>query len=426
MRSHGFYALCLFFFALVIRLAFLTATYQDKDRVEYFEDVGIAIHLLEGRGYVLGFSMIQNVPVRPTAVKPPVYPSLVFLVFFVFGMKNFFALFLLHALLAAFTCALLYLSIAKFSHYKAAIAGLAFAVYPPFIYHSVTIPESTTLTLFLISLFCYGLVSLCARFGQERWILVTIVAALLAMTEPVTVPFIFLALLYVAYLTLDSLKKMSLEMVIAVIVFATTIAPWTLRNYLTFKQFVLFKSSLGSSLIDSMGKSGIRLPQETHLSLARKVQGMDEVNEDKAIKEAMLSWILENPGVYLRLLSKNLKNFWWETDRYKNNRSPRYIVGRRGPYILLLIFGIPAMLWRLIQVGTNGDLRNNKTMYHLMMLILIFTYTAIYTVMGAWNLRYHFPVELGMFIFFADMVLYLINKIRLPSDESLRCLESGL
>ena len=118
-------------------------------------------------------------------------------------MKNFFALFVIHALLAAFTCALLYLSIAKFSHYRAAIAGLAFAVYPPFIYHSVTVPESTTLTLFLISLFCYGLVNLYDRFGQKKWILVSIVGGLLAMTEPVTVPFMFLALLYVAYLTLE-------------------------------------------------------------------------------------------------------------------------------------------------------------------------------------------------------------------------------
>ena len=60
MKSHSFYALCLFFFALLIRLAFLTATYPDKDRVAYFEDVGIAINLLEGRGYVFNFSMIHE------------------------------------------------------------------------------------------------------------------------------------------------------------------------------------------------------------------------------------------------------------------------------------------------------------------------------------------------------------------------------
>jgi len=432
MRSHSFYALCLFFFALVIRLVFLTATYPDKDRVEYMEDVGIAINLLEGKGYVYHFSMLHgNLWLRPTALKPPVYPILVFLVFFIFGMKNFFALFVIHALLAAFTCALLYLTIAKFSHYRAAIAGLAFALYPPFVYHSVSVPESTTLILFFISLFCYALVNLYESFSQKRWILVAIVGGVLAMTEPVTIPFIFLALFYVAYLTVDSWKKISLEMFIAVLVFAATIAPWTLRNYLTFKQFVFIKSNFGTNLWVAMSH---RLPKEKSLSLVREVsniderirQGMDEVSEDKAVKNAMLSWILENPVAYLRLLPENFENFWWEIDRYKNNPSTSFIVGRRVPYILLLIFAIPAMLWQLIQVGRSRASGSNSNMYHYIMLILILTYTAIYTPIGTMNLRYHFPVEFGMFIFCADTILYIVNKIRLPSTKSLRWLEAGL
>ena len=430
MRSHSFYALWLFFFALVIRLVFLTATYPDRDRVQYMEDVGIAINLLEGKGYVYHFSMLHgNLWLRPTALKPPVYPILVSLVFFAFGMKNFFALFVIHSLLAAFTCALLYLTIGKFSHYRAAIAGLAFAVYPPFIYHSVAIPESTTATLFLISLFCYGLVNLYERFGQKRLVLIAIVAGLLAMTEPVTIPFIFFALLYVAYFTVDGWKKISLEMFIAVVVFAATIAPWTLRNYLTFKQFVFIKSNFGTVLWVFMGD---RLPKEKSLSLVREMsnidarirQGMDEVSEDKAVRNAMLSWILENPSAYLRLFPKNFENFWWEIDRYKNNPSTSFIVGRRVPYILLLIFAIPAMFWRLIQIGTKGELRHNGSMYHHLMLILILTFTAIYTAIGSVNLRYHFPVEFGMFIFCADTVLYIVNKVRLPSTKSLRWLEA--
>src|SRR6476661_1791732 len=99
MSVHRSCVLGLFFLALVIRLVFLGATYQENGRVKYMEDVGIAINLLEGRGYVFNVSMVQrDVPVRPTAWKPPVYPMLVVLVFFVFGMKNFLALFLIHAL----------------------------------------------------------------------------------------------------------------------------------------------------------------------------------------------------------------------------------------------------------------------------------------------------------------------------------------
>ena len=246
------------------------------------------------------------------------------------------------------------------------------------------------------------------------------------MTEPVTVPFIFLAFLYVAYLTLDSLKKMSLEMVIAVLVFAATITPWTIRNYLTFKQFVFIKSNFGATLGTIMSQSGIRLPQETRLSLAREVQGMDEVNEDKAIKKAMVSWILENPVTYLRLLPKNFKNFWWEVDRYKNNRSTSYFFGRKVPYIVLLVFGIPSILWNLVQLGTNAKVRIRISIYHHMMLILIFAYSVVYTVVGTVLLRYHFPVEFGMFIFCADAVLYIISKVRSPSNKFLRRLEARL
>jgi hypothetical protein len=60
------------------------------------------------------------------------------------------------------------------------------------------------------------------------------------------------------------------------------------------------------------------------------------------------------------------------------------------------------------------------------MFILIFTYTAVYTVMGAWNLRYHFPVELGMFIFCAETILYISNKIRLPYNNPLLSLKTNL
>ncbi len=423
MNSHRFIPLYLFFFALIIRVVFLTATYHDKDDVKYMEDVEIAINVVEGKGYVYNFSLLNaNVPLRPTALKPPVYPVLVSLVFFAFGMKNFFALFLIHALLAAITCVLLYLAVAKVSHYRAAIAGLVFALYPPFIYHSVTVPESTTATLFLISLFCYALVKIHDRFDQKKWIVVSIIGGLLAMTEPVTVPFMFLALLYVAYLTLGSLKKVSLEMVTAVVVFAATIAPWTVRNYLTFKQFVFIKSNFGSTL----AMSGIRLPQETKLSLAKEVQGMDEVNEDKAIKKAVLSWILENPVMYLRRLPDNFRSFWWETGRYTDDRSTTYFFGRKVPYILLLIFSIPAMFWNLVQLGTDAKARSHMHIYHGVMFILIFTYTAIYTLVGAVNLRYHFPVEFGMFIFCADAILYIANKVQLPFNNCLRCLKTSL
>lgn len=414
MNWHRAIPLYLFLLALLTRLVFLGILYEDRNHVPYFEDVGIAINLLEGNGYVLNFTMLRDpVPLRPTAAKPPIYPFLVGLVFFIFGMKNFLALFVVHAVLAALTCVLLYLSIAKFSHSKAIVAGAAFAVYLPFVYHSVAVPESTTLTLFLISLFVYGLMNLDRRSAQRSWIGISIVSGILALTEPVTLPFIILSLFCAAYVNFD--KNRFLQMSIAVAVFAATIAPWSLRNYLAFNEFVFIKSSFGSSLKDSLYRSGMRLPEEARLSLVKKVHGMNEVKEDKALKDALVLWILENPMSYLRLLPKNFMNFWWETERYINERSTSYIVGRKIPYILLLIVSVPSLLWRLIQLGKKGELRSRANLYYTITFLLIFTYTAIYTVIGSWNTRYHFPVELAMFVFFAETIHYAAGRLGVTS-----------
>ena len=83
-------------------------------------------------------------------------------------MKNFFALFIAHALLAGFTCSLLFLTITKFSYNTAIIASLALAVYPPFVYHAVITPESTTLLLFLISLFSYRTSKFIRKFFSKE------------------------------------------------------------------------------------------------------------------------------------------------------------------------------------------------------------------------------------------------------------------
>src|SRR5262249_7064413 len=160
----------IFFFALCIRLAFLVVTYQDKEKVAAFEDAGIAINLLEGKGYAYGFhpkAINVNIDVRPTAIKPPPYPFLIACVFFIFGAKNFAVLFVVHALLSALTCLVFFLAVRKLSYSTAIIGSLALSVYPPFIFHSITVAESTTLILFLLAVFFYNLININEKFSWK-------------------------------------------------------------------------------------------------------------------------------------------------------------------------------------------------------------------------------------------------------------------
>ena len=207
--------LVLFLLALGVRLVFLAATFQGNDNVPYFEDVAIAKSMIEGRGYTMDYSglrvtneffgtppevSIDEIEPRPTAIKPPIYPLVVALIFKLFGDGDFFAVFILHAILAALTCVLVF----RLAHYAGkwtAIMGASiFALYPPFVYHSISTPESTTLLLFLFSLFLL----LILRYREARsasLVLVSaMVAAVIILTEVVAIPFVCAGLIYVLVL----------------------------------------------------------------------------------------------------------------------------------------------------------------------------------------------------------------------------------
>ena len=63
-ESHGFFALYLFFFALVIRLVFLTATYQDKDDVSVYGRCWHSYQSSRREGLCLQFLIVDAVMFR--------------------------------------------------------------------------------------------------------------------------------------------------------------------------------------------------------------------------------------------------------------------------------------------------------------------------------------------------------------------------
>src|SRR5207253_1850472 len=129
-----------------------------NEHVAYFDDAKIALNVTAGRGYSIDFSyrnwLFYEVfmkheqlrsaitdGVKPTASKQPLYPLLLSLVFLCFGAKNFFVVFVLHALLSAATSVILFLAFRRVSNLIGIIMGVGAGVYPSFVVHSVTTPE---------------------------------------------------------------------------------------------------------------------------------------------------------------------------------------------------------------------------------------------------------------------------------------------
>src|SRR5437867_2558604 len=128
--SRRAWAGAIFGIALVLRLAALGLTFRGNDAVEYYDDAHIALNVIAGHGFSVNydyrnFLLYQSVlstgtlqdPItqgtRPTAVKQPVYALLLAAVFYLLGVKNFWIVFVLHAVISSMTVTLLYLCVRR-------------------------------------------------------------------------------------------------------------------------------------------------------------------------------------------------------------------------------------------------------------------------------------------------------------------------
>jgi 4-amino-4-deoxy-L-arabinose transferase-like glycosyltransferase len=389
-------------------------TYKNNEEVQYYEDVGIAINLLHGKGYVYRSPWGLG-PLRPTAAKAPMYPLLISVVFWIFGVNNFLALFTLQSLLSSLTCVLLFFCLKNSASYRSGVlAGFAMAIYPPFVYHAVTKPESTTLSLFMICFFIYQLVKLKSTSSSARWLFTSFTSGLLVLTEPVTFPFVCLSFLYLAYVAGKSWTIAFQKLLLVGIVFVSVVGPWTLRNYIMFKHFVFIKSNLSWTFVDGLSRAGIKFPIRPG---AKEVAGLNEAEEDRVITRAVIRWIRGHRSIYVKFLAKNIKDFWWETDSYKNSQSRIYVLGRRIPYLLLLAVSIPGIVCSLVRIIKPANLALGENIFEIVALGLMVTYTGVHMVIGAFLLRYHFPVELVMFGFLDGSLNYLKGLLPVRSTS---------
>ncbi len=402
-----------FLLTVITRVFCLAATFRGNGSVDYFEDVVIANNLLAGNGYSISagyrnflfYEVFLGAPIpdavtsghHATALKTPVYPFFVWGVFASFGAGNFLALFLFHILISGITSVLIYLLLEPFSRLAAMVAAAGFAAYPPFIYHAVTSPESTILILLWI-VWC---LLLAARITQRatnfRWILLGVAGACMILTDPTSLPFF---LILIGYLGLACWKNgLSVRPAAgAFAVFCLLLTPWCLRNTVTFHQFVLLKTPVGQNFARGLQTAKIDLPKQELIALEKKGRNLNEAQEDQGIRDLVWHEFSKAPARMLFAFPQNFLNFWWETSRYRDDTSRTYMWGRRVPYTALLVLGIVAMASALYNsIRARKSFLENDTVRNLC-LALVVSYTAVFTAFGAWNLRYHFPVELALIV----------------------------
>jgi 4-amino-4-deoxy-L-arabinose transferase-like glycosyltransferase len=235
---------------LVARLAvipFLYHDWLDPFVVEHWAFGRVARSLATGHGFGNVFANTG-----PTAVLPPVYAYLLAGVFRLLGAHtpaSIVTALAINSLFSALTCIPVFLLARRCFNARAAKwAGWGWAFSPYGIYYGADWAWSTCLvTLLLVLLFLWAL--LLEESGRLReWLAFGAVGGFAALTEPVVLSVVPLLGLWTCWRRLRKRQNWLLPMTTAAIAAAAVMAPWFVRNYRTFHEFIPIRSGYGLEL----------------------------------------------------------------------------------------------------------------------------------------------------------------------------------
>jgi 4-amino-4-deoxy-L-arabinose transferase-like glycosyltransferase len=242
--------------ALAVRLAVIPFVYRDwldPFVVEHWAFGRVARSILLGHGFGNVFA-----DTGATAILPPVYVYVVAAIFKIFGdhtAASIIATLALNCVFSALICVPVFL-IAKYSFgdKPAKWAGWAWAFLPYGIYFSADWAWSTPLLTLLLSVLFLFAIHLEGTTSIRSWIMFGALCGVTALTEPVALSI----MPFLGALSWLRLRRKNARWVwpgvAAGLALAVVLAPWFVRNYETFHQFIPVRDGLGLELY--LGNNG--------------------------------------------------------------------------------------------------------------------------------------------------------------------------
>jgi hypothetical protein len=172
-------------------------------------------------------------------------------------------------------------------------------------------------------------------------------AGLLRQTILLFIPFLLFWLFLELRNRVTHWSHFSIPLVITLLL----IAPWTLRNYLVYREFLLLNSNAGYALFASNNPNlGTDWNNDVVVvPVPGELQGQNEAQLDRALTRRAVEFIRADPERYLRLtLDKTLEFFWFWPSSDSSRISNLNRVLSFGLYLPFMLFGLYISLsrWR--------------------------------------------------------------------------------
>jgi 4-amino-4-deoxy-L-arabinose transferase-like glycosyltransferase len=317
LRSPAFIVLV----ALLLRLLVITAahTYRITPRRDHFQfgwEMGrIARSLATGHGY----ANPTDLETGPTAWEAPLYPFLlagVFKIFGVYTQVSAWVILALNSLFSALTCLTVYrLGDRLYGSQPARWAAWTWALFPYAIYWPVRIVWETSLSALLLSLAILLALRLEDRPRRRDWLLLGLLWGVIALANPTLLSFLPFSLAWLWWRLRGRSSPVPANIALALALCCLVVAPWLVRNYRAFGQFVFIRDNFGLEVhMANNPESGGLWTRSLHPGndpqAMEKFAAMGELPYMKAEQQAAFAFIRTHPGEFLGFFAQRLFYFW--------------------------------------------------------------------------------------------------------------------
>jgi 4-amino-4-deoxy-L-arabinose transferase-like glycosyltransferase len=346
--------------ALAVRVGFMLATHTYRYDLPVADDsslgnsVGnIARSLIEGRGFSTPFGID---PTGATAMVAPAVPCICALAFWCFGIfsnTSMFWLLLFQSVVAALTTIWIVQIGERCASRKAALgAALVWAVFPWFAKWPVTWLWDMTLTAAVLTLLIAKAMQIEEDPRERRWAAFGAIGGMALLINPA------LATLFPVMVAWSAARVRALRRpwikpaLVSTLVCCAVIAPWLVRNYVVFRQFVFIRSNFWlefsiSNYHGSFGRGwGGRHP-EMNLAERTRYAQMGEAAYIRARAQESKQHLRQHPGEFLALTAHRVVWFWDGSNM--GYRPPIAWYWLPGSYVILSFLAIFALLYACLR-----------------------------------------------------------------------------
>ncbi len=346
----------------------------------------IATNIAMGKGFANPYPQIDT---GPSAWVSPLYPYVLAAIFRIAGIKTSAAATLglsLQVLIYAGTLWVLYRIVQRtFSTSCAQVATLIWLINPNRIGLTSRVLSGVGLTILTLLLTILALI----HFKKAPTRNAAMLAGLAIGSAILCRPEMALAFPFYAYVLYGAVRRPPREAILAVacafLACIAVVAPWTVRNYLVFRQLVFIKSNFGVQLhvgnsdLEQIDTQLIAAPHERSL-----MQRMGEIEFARYSRQRAIEWIRGHKMDFLvRCIRRGLA--FWITNPARDWK--RWVW---SPYQVLLLGASAVGVWR------EGR-RSPVTMFCVVVLLLV---PVPQYLVGAFSPhRYRLPFEVVLAIF---------------------------